>query len=436
MIKRFLRKIVVAIITWEARMVLKKYQPRIIAITGSVGKTSTKDAIYEALQHSLFVRKSEKSFNSEIGVPLAILGCESGWSSSLKWIKNIMEGFALIVLANHYPKWLVLEVGADHPGDIKDLAWWLKPEIVVITAIPEIPVHVESFKDQQEVVKEKASLAHALAKGGTLILGGDDKFASALKNEFPDALVLLFGIEPHNDIHASHIAFEYDEAGKPIGMGLRVEESGSSVPLHIKGRLGQQQIYPVLSAFAVAKALGIPPLTVAKALQQDIGPNGRMKILRGHNSSTIIDDSYNSSPAALRAAITTLKKIETKGKKIAILGDMLELGKFSSDAHKKAGVQIANVADVLITVGMRAKDIAKSAREVGFGAEYIQEFDTGESKEAGKIVRAMLEEGDVVLVKGSQSGIRLERAIKEIMEDPKRAKDLLVRQEPEWLATP
>lgn len=433
--KIILRNIVVAIITWEARAVLNKYKPRIVAITGSVGKTSTKDAIYAALEDSFYIRKSQKSFNSEIGVPLTILGCETGWNNPFRWAKNILEGLALILLANHYPKWLVLEVGTDQPGDIQAITRWLKPDIVVITELPDVPVHVENFRRPEDVVREKKALAQALKKDGTLILGGDDKNTSALKREFSNHHVLLYGVEMHNDVYGSHISIMYNDDGEPTGMQFHVDEKGSSVPMVVEGRLGQQQIYPVLAAFAVAQALGIGPIAVAKALEGAGGPPGRMRVLRGHNGSTIIDDSYNSSPIALRAALATLKKVESKGKKVAVLGDMLELGRFSADAHKKAGVQVANVADCLITVGVRAKGIAAAARETGFSAECIQEFDTGEAKEAGQTVRVMLEEGDIVLVKGSQSGIRLEKAIKEMLREPQKARELLVRQEDEWLET-
>ncbi|MBL4644554.1 MAG: hypothetical protein JKX80_01675 [Candidatus Pacebacteria bacterium] len=317
--KEIFRKIVVAIITWEARLILAKYKPQIIAVTGSVGKTSTKDAIYTALEDSLYIRKNVKSFNSEIGIPLTILGCDSGWNNPFRWLGIIFEGLALILLANHYPKWLVLEVGTDRPGDIQEIAKWLKPDVVVVTSLPDIPVHVENFAGPRDVIREKKTLIKALKKDGTLVLSGDDKETLLLKKEFSDRHILLFGVEPHNDVSASHTSFLYNKEGRPIGMSLRVEEEGSSIPIQICERLGQQQIYPILCAFAVAQALGMGPLAIAKALKKEKGPKGRMKILRGFNESSIIDDSYNSSPTALRAAITTLKKVESKGKKLRFL---------------------------------------------------------------------------------------------------------------------
>src|SRR3989344_4968803 len=137
--KQFLKKIIIVLIQWEAILVLKKYKPQIIAVTGSVGKTSTKDAIFTVLSSKFFVRKSEKSFNSDVGVPLTILGCKNAWNNPFLWAKNLLEGFALLILKNHYPKWLVLEVGADRPGDIRKLARWLNPGGGGKTAPPRGP---------------------------------------------------------------------------------------------------------------------------------------------------------------------------------------------------------------------------------------------------------------------------------------------------------
>src|SRR5690606_26085163 len=129
-----------SVISWQAKTILSKYKPKVVAITGSVGKTSTKDAVYLVLTNFFTVRKSQKSFNSEIGVPLTIIGCGSGWNSAYLWLKNILKGFSLIIFKHKYPEWLVLEVGADRPGDIKSIAKWLKPDVVVITRISEVPV--------------------------------------------------------------------------------------------------------------------------------------------------------------------------------------------------------------------------------------------------------------------------------------------------------
>src|SRR3989344_1903834 len=143
--KSFFKKIITAILQAEARLILRKYKPKIAAITGTVGKTSAKDAIYTVLSGSHYVRKSQKSFNSELGVPLTIIGAASGWNNPLLWLYNIIAGLGVILLKNHYPKWLVLEVGVDQPGDMQKITSWLKPDIAVITRFSKVPVHVEFF---------------------------------------------------------------------------------------------------------------------------------------------------------------------------------------------------------------------------------------------------------------------------------------------------
>lgn len=430
--KRIMKFIVVSILALEARIVLWKYKPHIIAVTGSVGKTSTKDAIYAALKSSLYVRKSQKSFNSDVGVPLTVLGCDTGWGNPLKWLKNILSGLALILFPSHYPKWLILEIGADAPGDIERITRWIKPDIAVITSLPDIPVHVENFKSAKEVVNEKLYLARALKKDGVLLLNGDDKNVLHARKEFSDAYILLFGMESHNDVAASNIAVAYDEHEVPTGMRFNVDEKGSSMPMQIFGRLGRQQVFPIVAAFAVARALALAPMTVTKSIQSEKGSLGRMRILEGYNNSIIIDDSYNSSPTALRAALSTLKKVKTSGRRIAILGDMRELGHHSEDAHKKAGVQAAGVVDILVTVGTESAVLAKAAAKAGLAKEHIHQYGVGTAHDAGQFVRSILKPHDVVLAKGSQTGIRIEQAVRELLADPLQAKHVLIRQDDEW----
>ncbi|MCR4280959.1 MAG: UDP-N-acetylmuramoyl-tripeptide--D-alanyl-D-alanine ligase [Candidatus Kaiserbacteria bacterium] len=425
-----LKQLVIYILTWEARLVLLRYKPKIIAVTGSVGKSTTKDAIYAVLSGRLHVRKSEKSFNSDVGVPLAILGCENGWKNPFKWLANIAKGFWLILIPQSYPKWLVLEVGADRPGDIRKIAGWLKPDIAVLTAIPETPAHVEFFKSSEELMKEKFALAESLKPGGTLVLYGDDP--KMLESQRGSQIKkITFGLQAYNDFVASHDETIYEDS-RPIGTRFRVNYTGSSVPISIFGALGHPPIYAGLSALAVGKMIGLDLVSISNALGKWVPPPGRLRILKGLKNSVIIDDAYNSSPTAALTALDTLKSMTGAKRRIAILGDMLELGKWSAESHRKLGAKTAECADMLLTVGFRAREVAESAKEAGMKAESIRIYGQNESARAGKELASELQEGDIVLVKGSQ-GMRMERAVLEIMEEPKRASELLVRQEPEWL---
>ncbi|OGG47831.1 hypothetical protein A2761_01800 [Candidatus Kaiserbacteria bacterium RIFCSPHIGHO2_01_FULL_51_33] len=423
----FLRFCIIVVITAQARAVLRKYKPTIVAVTGSVGKTSTKDALYTVLGSSFFVRKSEKSFNSDIGIPLTILGRPNGWNNPLVWLRTVREGLALLLLPNHYPKWLVLEVGADRPGDIKRITRWLKPDIAVMTLLPAVPVHVEFFKTPEELVAEKQHLLTALKPDGIAIISEDDETARSLV--VPEgARRVTFGFSSKAEVRASNEETVYED-GKPVGIRFRVKYTGESSPVRLHGVLGRQHIYPVLASVAAGVTQGITLARAAESLKTHEFSPGRMRILAGKNDSLIIDDSYNSSPVAVEEALHTLGSLEIKGRKIALLGDMLELGSFSPEEHRRIGVLAAQKAELLWTVGLRAKTMGEAAVEAGFPKEKTRHFIG--SREAGNALAGELRSGDAALVKGSQS-IRMERAVERAMREPHRASELLVRQESAW----
>ena len=423
----FFKQCVILIITWEARLALMRHKPRIIAVTGSVGKTTTKDAIFSALAGVEHVRKSAKSFNSEIGVPLTILGCDNGWNNPFKWLMNIATG-VVVILKKDYPKWLVLEVGADRPGDIKRTAVWLRPDIAVITGVPEIPVHVEYFKSPEDVVREKRALAEHLKPGGKLILNGDDARMREIHGSFRGSAV-TYGMESNNDFFASHEEICYQD-GLPVGMQFRVDHAGSSVPVSVFGALGRPRIYAALAAIAVADVVGIDTVTAAGALMSWDPPPGRVRIIQGMKGSILIDDTYNSSPSAALAALDTLKDVRA-GRRIAVMGDMLELGKYSRDAHRQVGERAAACADILITIGFRARAMAEAALDAGLKEENIRQYEKDDTARATDELLADVREGDVILVKGSQ-GMRMERIVRALMNEPAQAADLLVRMDREW----
>ena len=429
--KPLLKQTVVAILAWEAKMVLKKYKPKIVAITGSVGKTSTKDAIFSVLSEFHHVRKSQKSFNSEIGVPLTILGCPTGWNSPTLWLKNILEGLALIFLPNKYPKWLVLEIGADRQGDIEAVTEWIKPDITVVSRLSKVPVHVEFFPSPEDVFREKSHLVRALKKDGVLILNGDDEDIMAFRS-LVDNKAILYGMGTSADVLGVGYVIEYENQNEklvPVGITFDVMYQNENQHVVLKGGLGLQQLYPALAALSVGVALNLPFDKLVLALQNHEPSNGRMRLLPGIKNSLIVDDSYNSSPVALFEALNTLKNIETTGRKIAVLGDMLELGTYSTEEHKKAGMQVGEIADLLFTVGIRARGIAEGAQFVSMDEANIFQYE--DSRSAGKDLEIMIREGDIILIKGSQ-GIRMERIVEEIFADPLNSDKFLVRQDLEW----
>lgn len=439
--KHTFKKIIANVLQFEARCVLKKYKPKIIAITGSVGKTSTKDAVYAVLSSFAHVRKSDKSYNSEIGLPLTILGLPNAWNNPLLWIKNILLGFWLIIWAHRYPKWLVLEVGVGKPGDMKKTASWLKTDAVIITTMGTTPAHIEFFSSFKHLVEEKSGLIKTLWPDGLLVLNQDDEAVRSMKQK-TKARTLTYGFSDGADILGSGESIFYDEEHMPRGISFRIDEGGVSLPVFIDGVFGRNHVYASLAALALSSGLKWNMLEAINAVKSYDVPPGRMRLLRGINGSYVIDDTYNSSPFAAEAALKTLGEIATANKgtrgrskaknsvrKIAVLGDMLELGKHTEEAHTNIGKIASTHADILVVVGPRAQDIKHGALGAGMPEENILEFSN--SYLAGESLKTFIEKNDLVLVKGSQ-GMRMERAVEAIL-DPELSKEkYLVRQDQEW----
>ena len=314
MIKSLLKKIIVLIITLEAFLVLLKYKPKIIAITGSVGKTGTKNAITTLLSKRFFVWSSPKTYNSEIGVPLTILGKENGWYSVRAWLLIFLEGLALIFLKNHYPKILIVEVGTGVPGDIRSLTRWFKPEIVVVTRFSEVPPHVEFFKSREALIEEKTHLIKTLKKGGALVLNADDKEVLALKNKVQESIsTVTFGFSDQADMRASSVQIIYNKKGIPEGISFKVHYEETLFPLKIFRTIGVQYVSVALAALAVGTLFKINIVEMLQILSDFEIPKGRFRFLSGVRNSLIIDDSYNSSPVALAVALDSLEKIDLSG---------------------------------------------------------------------------------------------------------------------------
>ncbi|MEK7628711.1 MAG: UDP-N-acetylmuramoyl-tripeptide--D-alanyl-D-alanine ligase [Patescibacteria group bacterium] len=431
--KALFRSIVVFLVTLEARIVLRKYKPRVIAVTGSVGKTTTKDAVFTALSSSQFVQKSEKTLNTDIGVPLAILGATNAWESIPGWLSVLWEGLKLIVFRNHFARVLVLEVGADHPGDIARIMRYLVPDCAVVTGVPDVPPHIAFYDSVEAVVREKESLVAALKSKGTLVLNGDDQRVRSMKNR-AGGRTLTYGFTEGVMVRATDYEVVW-ENNVPAGVRFCVSYKGSSFAIMLPGCLGRAHVYAVLGGVAVALSEGIEPRVIEAVYARHVAPPGRMRIVRGLHGSTIIDDSYNSSPAAVLVALETLAELRKHGGRILVaLGDMRELGEHSKDAHARVGRKVAPLADQLITVGEESGALAESALAAGMPLEHIRRYGYGESGKAGKELAPLLKKGDIVLVKGSQNKIRMERFVKEVMADPTEAKKVLVRQEREWIA--
>lgn len=401
-----------------AALVLRIYKPSVVVITGSAGKTSAKEAISTVLGRHWKVRKTERNLNTALGVPLSIIGIEveSYSISFITVVRGILEALRLIALGRRpFPQVLVLELGADRPGDIRSFMKWIRPTISVVTAIGEIPVHVEYYSGPQEVAQEKSWIVRKTPKHGYAILNRDDEVVYEMK-EKTKASVITFGFAEEAD-------FRIVEYGlRENGIGFKLFHSGTYVPIRLNNCFGKPAAYAAAAASAVGVAMGLNLVEIADALIGYQPPPGRMRLLEGIKDTRIIDDTYNASPAAMHAAIETLDQLHGK-RKIAVLGDMREIGKYSYEAHETAGFFAAGTCDYILTVGDSAKIIEEGAKQKGFDERRMMHFN--DSHEVGPGLQEILEPGDLVLIKGSRS-MHMEKIVEEIMAEPERAKELLV----------
>ena len=427
-LKEKLKRIVISILIWEARLVIKKYKPKVIAVVGSVGKTSTKDAIFTVLSRFKKVRKSEKSFNSEIGLPLTILGLPNVWSSPFGWLENIIYGVFLLLWNHNYPEFLILEVGVGKPGDIKKyISNWLHPDILIYTHFPERPSHIEFFKDMDHLIEEKSSLVGSLKPNGLLILNHDDNRVYSLHNKSKNRTI-SYGVNDNSTYKILDIFTPLSFDTIKNGLSFKFSYDGSTFPVVLPNVIGPQYVYSSMVAILCAKEIGCDILSSVNYLKNFKNPPSRFSVLSGINNSIVIDDTYNSSPVAVHLALETFEKIKAK-RKIVVLGDMLELGKYAEEEHYKVGINLHNICDILITVGIRSKIIVESALENKFNKKNIYSFES--SSTVAKFLEGIIEEGDLILLKASQI-IRLEKAVALIVLDKEKAENLICRQEKEW----
>lgn len=421
-------------------LVLKKYHPCIIGITGSVGKTSTKEAVFTVLASHFRVRRSEKNYNNEIGLPLTIIGAESGGKSFWKWAAVFFKWLGIVIFPISYPEVLVLEMGADRPGDLKYLTGFIRSKIAIVTDISGS--HLEYFKSIEGVAREKEILAKRLGEKELAVLNIDNpqikKIASQLK-----ARVLTFGFSHEADIKASDVAFNYvngedsavisSQSKKIKGLSFKLNYKGSTMPVRLNNILSRHNIYAALAGICVGIEMKINLVEIGAALENFCLPFGRMNLIRGIKNSFIIDDTYNSSPVSSKAALDVLSEVEA-GRKIAVLGDMLELGVDTESGHREVARKFVEAGgDIFFAVGERMKAAADELKKHNFNPQNLYIFEDPMS--AGRKLQDIIREDDLILIKGSQ-GMRMEKVVEEVMAQPQKSGELLCRQNCRWKEKP
>jgi UDP-N-acetylmuramoyl-tripeptide--D-alanyl-D-alanine ligase len=354
---------------------------RVIGITGSVGKTTTKELITHILNPHFKTLKNPGNYNNEIGLPLTLLSLDESHQRA------------------------VLEMGFYVPGEIAFLCDLAAPDIGVITNIGM--VHAERAGSQETIAVGKSELIQALPPSprGTAILNYDDLLVRDMAN-LTNAEVIFYGLDPEADLWADQI----DSRGLE-GIRFRLNYRDDSLLLPRVPLIGHHSVHTALRAAAVGLAEGLTLNQVGNALSRQGYNQLRLVAIHLENGATILDDTYNASPASTQAALNLLKEVEVtapQGRKIAVLGDMLELGPYEKPGHEMIGYRAAEVCDELIAVGERSKMIAFAASQAGLSSETISWFEN--STQAADHLESRLRDGDIVLVKGSR-GLNLDKII-------------------------
>ena len=418
-----------------AKAVVDKYQPQIIGITGSVGKTTTKEAILMVLAKKYRIRGNIKNYNNEIGLPLTILGLESPGRSIIGWLSVIRAAFNLLHHRDaNYPEFVVLEMGVDHPGDIDYLLSIVKPTIGVVTAIGQ--AHLEFFGSQDKIAAEKAKLITSLPPDGYSILNADDQRVLAMA-EHSQAKVITYGFGSQAMVRASDLSFNYEKSSQLAvadlpGLEFNLNYQDAVIPLVMTSVISEAVVSSVLAAVAVGLSQGIGLLDITKALVDFHVPKGRLNILSGSRQRVLLDDSYNASPTSVVTAVNILSRlpVDSAKQRVAILGDMLELGVDGPAEHRRLGQIIAQLPiGQLVLIGPLAGLIGQEAQQQGWvgKTDYFPD-----AVSASSLLDQLIPSAAVVLLKGSQ-GTRLEKLTKILLADQTKAADCLVRQEERWL---
>ncbi|HZD58324.1 MAG TPA: UDP-N-acetylmuramoyl-tripeptide--D-alanyl-D-alanine ligase [Anaerolineales bacterium] len=362
-----------------ARFWRRKLDLRVVGITGSVGKSTTKELVAEVLGQRYRTLKNPGNLNNEIGLPLTLLR-----------------------LSDQHER-AVLEMGFYVPGEIAFLCDLALPQIGVITNVGT--VHAERAGSQEAIARGKAELVEALpaAPQGVAILNYDDPWVRQMADK-TQAQVFFYGLDPNADLWADGV-----ESLGLEGIRFRLHYHGEVLHLRVP-LLGRHSVHTALRAAAVGLLDNLTWQEIVNGLRSGHAQL-RLVAVRAQSGALILDDTYNASPQSTLAALNLLGELE--GRKVAVLGDMLELGQYESRGHEMVGVRVAEIADALVTVGERGRMIAAAAIQAGLSRQVVTELASVE--EAIELLPKRLVSGDVVLIKGSH-GMRMDRIVSALEE--------------------
>lgn len=408
-----MKKLILNLFGWLAGQVARKYQVKIVAITGSVGKTTTKEAVFAVLKQGYFAQRSLYNANTEWGIAASVIdpGFEPAFTESGKaritlaqLITLKLKGLWKLITKQKYPAVLVLEMAADRPGDIHWFNRWFDYDVAVITTIGDS--HLEFYKSQEQLTAEKLSLTKKLKPQGLAVINGACEKCQKL---------ILVGSQ-------RKVTFGWDEqnySAKTAGENNYVLH-GPEEKIEVKLPIGRQFVPAALIAFAVGEEFGLTSEQIKKGLEEFQPASGRFQIQ--HTPLwTIIDDTYNASPESMRLAMLSLGDV-ARGRKVAILGGMRELGSATESGHRRVGEWAAKQTDLLIAIGKEGELIAEGAISAGMLRNNVVNILWDETSpnvdSAISQILPILEEGDTVLVKASRA-LRLDRLVSRLVAQKK-----------------
>lgn len=364
-----------------ARHLLDEVSPLVVAVTGSTGKTTTKEMIYCAMKEKFNVLRNSGNFNNDIGLPLTIFELEQQHEA------------------------VVLEMGMNNMGEISNLVEIAKPDIAVITNIGES--HIGRLGSRENIFKAKMEICGDMDSGGTLIVNGDDPLLATLKSKKTKFSKIFTGCgeaEGH-DVFARKINTDLN------GTTFEIVHKGQAHPVFL-GLPGRHHVSNALLAFAASVEAGVEPAAVIRGLEAYKGVAMRNGVFKTRGM-TLVNDAYNASPSSMYAALEVLSSM--KGRKIAVLGDMLELGTYGGEMHEAVGKRAAETGvGYLLATGEHAADYARGALSGGMPQNRVFIYTT--KRYLTSALKDLLKEGDVVLFKGSRS-TRMDEIYKEISRD-------------------
>ncbi len=360
-----------------ARHVRRQASIPVVGVTGSVGKTTTKDMAAALLATRGPVLRTEGNLNNEYGLPLTLLGLRKTHTAA------------------------VLEMGMSAPGEIRTLTGIAEPDVAVITRVA--PVHLEFFDSVEAIAEGKAEILEGVRPGGTAVLNGDDPRVRGI-GEGWGGRVVWFGRDRRFDVSAERWR------GTAFGMRFDLRVSGRTVEVALP-LAGPHFVESFLAAAGVAHVLGVGAEAMAEVASAITPARHRVEVRRLGEGVTLIDDCYNSSPEALEASVVALTLVPAK-RRVAVLGDMLELGATGPELHRESGRALAGRVDAVVGVGPLSKEIVAGAREAGLAEEALAHFDDASGVAAA--VGDLVHPGDAVLVKASR-GIQLEAVVEALV---------------------